>query len=83
VLSVSRIGVLLLVPPGQDIPGIGIDDIVRSAARGKRVGQVIIDVPTVRATDKRDLVSRQVTVGRLRVLVRDAQYIGDGEARSG
>lgn len=49
---------LLLIPPGQDIAGIGIDDIVWPTACRKHVRQIIIDVPTIVATQQRNLEPR-------------------------
>src|SRR5437867_261812 len=39
----------LLVPSGQDVPRTGVDHIVRPSSGGKRVRQIVIDVPAVGA----------------------------------
>src|SRR5437667_3466945 len=78
-----RIGILapcsLLISSCQNSAGIGIDDIVRSSTSGKRVRQIVIDVPTVRAGGERDLVAGQVPIDCLGILMGNAQHVGDGE----
>jgi hypothetical protein len=45
---------LLLIAFGEDLPGPGIDDIVRAAAFAGRVQQLIIDVLAIGLTGDRD-----------------------------
>ena len=45
----------LLVPTGQDVPGMGVNDVVRPASCGQGMRQVVIDVPTIRTRGKPDL----------------------------
>src|ERR1041385_3480475 len=72
----------LLIPSSQNVARNGIDHIMGFSPCGKRVRQIIIDMPSIRAKGERNFEPRKVTVGSLSVLMGNPENLSNGQVCS-